>query len=367
MLTLLALLPLFADPSIQRLDLDADTTRQVLVDQEPGTYLGHVSSILLDDRATILIAYPKGHGSGPIILKRSTDAGKTWSDRLPTPDSFATSKETPTLFNLGQGNLILFSGLFPIRAARSNDHGRTWSQLEPIGSFGGIVAMGGLAELPQRKLVAFFHDDGRFFTQAGKAAGTFSLFQTDSADRGLTWSAPRAIWSGSDIHLCEPGVLKSPDGKRIALLLRENRRKKPSHVMITDDHAVTWSVPRPLPIDLTGDRHTAVYASDGRVVITYRCMIENDPWKGDWVAWIGDWNTIASAADGQQPPPSSSVLVRLKDNQSSWDCGYPGLERMPDGTFVATTYGHWTKGQQPWILSVRFTLDEIDRLVTAAK
>ena len=33
---------------------------------------------------------------------------------------------------------------------------------------------------------------------------------------------------------------------------------------------------------------------------------------------------------------------------------------LPDGTFVATTYGHWAEGQRPYIVSVRFTLDELD-------
>jgi hypothetical protein len=28
---------------------------------------------------------------------------------------------------------------------------------------------------------------------------------------------------------------------------------------------------------------------------------------------------------------------------------------------LATTYGHWEKGKSPYIISVRFTLNEIDR------
>jgi hypothetical protein len=35
---------------------------------------------------------------------------------------------------------------------------------------------------------------------------------------------------------------------------------------------------------------------------------------------------------------------------------------LPDGTFVATTYGHWTPGAAPYIVSVRFSLGEIDAL-----
>jgi len=54
--------------------------------------------------------------------------------------------------------------------------------------------------------------------------------------------------------------------------------------------------------------------------------------------------------------------VRLKDNTYGYDTTYPGVEVLPDGTFVVTTYGHWDKGEQPYILSVRFTLGELDVL-----
>lgn len=377
-----------AAESVVRLDLDADSARQTVVDKEAGVYLGHVSTVLVDDGRTILAAYPKGHGKGPIVLKRSEDGGRTWSERLPTPASWTTSLETPTLFRVGKTDkgesLILFSGLYPIRAARSSDSGRTWSELAPIGGFGGIVAMGGLTQTGDGKFAAFFHDDGRFITAKGKATGMFTLYQTDTTDRGAAWSAPRTIWSGSDIHLCEPGVVVSPDGGTIALLLRENRRVKNSHVMFSTDKAATWSAPAELPACLTGDRHITAYAKDGRLVVTFRCMAKDDPWKGDWVAWVGSWDRLARCApesaalartggrgaEGDPQPPVSSgagrgageYLVRLKDNLTSWDCGYPGLEALADGTLVATTYGTWAAGEQPSILSVRFTLAELDAM-----
>jgi hypothetical protein len=52
--------------------------------------------------------------------------------------------------------------------------------------------------------------------------------------------------------------------------------------------------------------------------------------------------------------------VRLMDNHHGDDCAYPGLELLPDGTFVTTTYGHWTAGEPPYVVSVRFTLAELD-------
>jgi hypothetical protein len=42
-----------------------------------------------------------------------------------------------------------------------------------------------------------------------------------------------------------------------------------------------------------------------------------------------------------------------------------GLPR--DGIFVATTYGHSLEDQEPFIVSVRFTLAELDRLRTRNK
>src|SRR5690606_9515295 len=89
----LALTPIHAEEpralaagySIPLIDLAADTARQVVIDREPGQYLGHPTTVLLEDNKTMLTVYPKGHGRGAIVMKRSDDAGLTWSDRLPLP------------------------------------------------------------------------------------------------------------------------------------------------------------------------------------------------------------------------------------------------------------------------------------------
>ena len=49
------------------------------------------------------------------------------------------------------------------------------------------------------------------------------------------------------------------------------------------------------------------------------------------------------------------------DNTNEWDCAYPGVEVLRDGTIVTTTYGYWTEGEQPYIVSVRLRLAELDR------
>ena len=160
--------------SIPLVDLAADTGRQVVVDREPGQYLGHPTTVLLEDGKTILCVYPKGHGRGPICLKKSADGGLTWSERQPVPESWATSLETPTIFRTvdkaGVKRLVLFSGLFPIRTSISTDDGMSWTPLAPVGDWGGIVAMSSLVRLTNGDYLAFFHDDGRFFRKDGAAS-----------------------------------------------------------------------------------------------------------------------------------------------------------------------------------------------------
>jgi len=379
------------------IDLDQDGFRQVIVDREPGQYLGHPTTVLLDDNQTILTTYPKGHGKGAIVYKKSFDAGKTWTERLETPQSWSTSREVPTLYRVedsfGTRRIIMFSGLYPTRMAISEDDGLTWSELEAVGDWGGIVVMGSIISLQTGKghYMAFFHDDLRFFTKNGREtyfkdkrdfeSRKMTLYKTLSVDGGLTWSFPEVIYQSREIHVCEPGVIRSPDGSQIAVLLRENSRRANSQIIFSDDEGKTWSDPRPMPNELNGDRHVCKYAPDGRLLISFRDrspakfhgellqIAQNtqegnyskiayesglgSPTEGDWVAWVGTYDDLLKGTPGQ-------YRIRIKDNKKGWDTTYPGIELLPDGTFVTTTYGHWEKGEEPYVLSVCFSLKETD-------
>ena len=345
--------------SIPILDLADQKHRQVVVDREKDQYLGHPTTVLHEDQNTMITVYPKGHGRGAVMMKRSSDAGLTWSQRLPTSDNWATSQEVPTIHRAidsqGVKRLIMFSGLYPIRMAVSADDGLNWTPLNPIGEFGGIVAMGCVERLNNGDYLAMFHDDGRFIRNGGETTGVFTLYKILSQDGGLTWSAPEEILKGSRVHLCEPGIIRSPDGSQLAVLLRENSRTRNSWIIFSDDEGVTWTKPRELPASLTGDRHTGRYAPDGRLFISFRDRTHLSPTWGDWVAWVGTYQDIVEGSEGQ-------YRVRLMDNTSGADCAYPGVEMLPDGTVVTTTYGHWDEGEQPYVVSVRLRLKELDSM-----
>jgi hypothetical protein len=342
----------FASSSPMSVDLAGETALQTTVDREAGQYLGHPTAEFLSDGETILCVYPKGHGRGPLVMKRTSDGGHVWSDRLAVPKSWATSQETPHLYEMhdaeGTGRLILFSGLYPIRTSISEDDGVTWSELEAIGNYGGIVAVADIMRTGRGAYTAFFHDDGRFIKGSGKVEGGFIVYAIDTTDGGLTWSEPRIVATQPDVHLCEPGLIQSPNSRRWAMLLRENSRSKNSHICLSDDAGKTWSTPRELPDSLTGDRHQGLYLDDGRIFLSFRDTHKDSPWTGDWVAWIGTWEDLERGGEG-------GYVIRLSDNQHKWDCAYPAVRKLADGTVLAITYGHWVKNEPAFIRAVHLT------------
>ena len=353
--------------SIPLIDLSNEKQRQTVVDREPEQSLGHPTSVLLEDMKTIVAVYTKGLGRGVIVMKRSTDGGLTWSERLPVPKSWDTSLGTPTIYRVidkqGKKRLIVFSGLYPIRSSISEDDGKTWTELQPIGGdnpFGGMVAMSSMEQLNNGDYMALFHDNGKYLHANGTVMQPpiFIVYKTISTDGGLTWTQPEVIASKPPAQLCEPGLIRSPDGKQLAVLLREESHQYNSYVTFSNDEGKTWSDPRELPGALTGHRHVGKYAPDGRLLISFRDMTLKSTTHGDWVAWVGVYDDIVKSREGQ-------YRVRLMKNYKndkgvSGDCCYPGVEVFPNGTFVTTTYGHWSEGEPAYIMSVRLALKELD-------
>ena len=126
-------------------------------------------------------------------------------------------------------------------------------------------------------------------------------------------------------------------------------------MIFSDDEGKSWTSARELPAELTGDRHMSSYGPDGRLVVVFRDRAGTSPTYGHYVAWIGTYEDIVHNRPGQ-------YRVKLLHSHAGPDCGYSGLERLPDGTMVATTYIKYRPGPQKHsIVSVRFKLAEIDQ------
>lgn len=372
------------DYSIPMLDLTKNDEPFSTVERREG-YLGHPSTVLFRDGKTLLVAYPDGHGRGNLILRRSGDAGVTWK---PVGIAAQRVEETPILYRLdlpGGRERVLLVTCRPRESVLewmwSDDRGDTWSarqswQLE--GTKGIIVALASLWPVPGDKPMwrGVFHDFN---------FDNYTVDLTLDADscrfgklRRIDFASPDGLAGSRRAGLCEAGLVVRPDSKRIALLFRPEKRLTNSMVAFSDDAGLTWTDPRELPGSLTGHRHESVNLPDGRTMVfmrDYSPLNPGNPSHGDWVAWLGTFDDLEKGNEGE-------YRIHLRRNYGNstnsniGDCGYSGVEMLPDGKVLAITYGHWDlapgskhpnhpegRGQPPYILQVKIDPKETDRWV----
>ncbi len=342
-------------------DLSEDNARQVVIAQGTAEeYQGHPTTLLLPDGKTMLCVWTHGHGGGCGPMKRSEDGGKTWSELLPVPENWKQVKNCPALYRLkdpqGVARLFVFAGQGPdgsMQQSISTDEGKTWS---PMKGNGLVTVMPFCAITPVedgKRLIGLSN-----IRRPGETKDKKSnvVTQSESTDGGMTWSPWRVRIDLGDLKPCEPEVVRSPDGKQLLCLIRENVRTEPAHFITSNDEGKTWSAVNALPPGLHGDRHKAVYASDGRLVVCFRDTGIKSPTRNHFVAWVGRYEDIISGHDGE-------YKIKLLHSHKAGDCGYPGLELLPDGTLVATTYVKYREGaEQNSVVSTRFTLAETDKV-----
>ena len=366
------------------LDLSQETNRQVFIARgTPEEYHAHPTTAMLADNRTIIAVWNLGHGGHAGPMARSEDGGLTWrrvDDTL--PPNYSNFKNCPSLYRIadpqGKERLWIFAartltdkesprdvpgryqGYMP--RVMSEDDGRTWRELPPLGDriamdnpFRNVMTFSSIVRLKDGSSLGLFHrGDG-----LGEG-GTLQVMQSITRDGGFTWSQPVVVADGHAIAPklpCEPYVFRSPDGDELCCIMRENKRTGTSLVMFSRDEGKTWSKPVDTPWGLTGDRHHGIRLPDGRLVIVFRNSAPLAP--AHFIAWIGTYDDIKQGRPGQY---RVSLLRTFKDGF------YPGLHQLPDDTIVATTYTTYGKDDGGCsIVSVRFTIDEVDTLAARAK
>lgn len=369
-----AVIPGTADFPLPTVDLSgpAEAARRHIVIARGTTelYNGHPTTVLLPDGKTIYCVWTIDHGGPCGPMKRSDDGGLTWSELLPVPENWKSTRNCPAIYRLadpeGKARLIVFAQRDGVmQRASSEDEGQTWSPMQSAGDGDGLEP----SVMPFTTVVPV--DGGKrllAMTNIRRPGETREkrsniLAQSSSTDGGLTWSALKIILDLPGLRVCEPEIIRSPDGRQLLCLIREDARHE-SLYMTSADEGRTWSETGKLPNTLWGDRHKAQYTPDGRLVIVFRDVgRKSSPTNNHFVAWVGRYDDIV---DGQ----SGAYRVKLIHNYRRGknfagrlmdDCGYPGLEILPDATLAATTYAKYTDGDEGnYVVSVRFKLSETD-------
>lgn len=399
---------------------------QLVVDKEENVYLGHPSTATLADGKTIFMVYPKSHGFGQIVMKKSEDGGKTWSERLHVPDSFSTNLECPTIYRMedasGKSRLIIFSGRYPFRSSVSEDDGKSFTELTPIGDFGGFF-ISTMVSFGNGRYMAFFHDEGAYikggkdvkniiFQSGSKDDVRTRLYSYKSYDNGKTYS-DEAIpyWKNSTVD--HKGDVWKPIYESYQGSVFSDKHFE-VYSIETNDGGLTWSEPKmicthesaklcePCAFYSPDKSEIAVLLRDNsrqynsfvitsrdggktwsepcevcdsltgdRHVATYlndgRLFVTlRDKKKGSDLEnnWVAWVGTYEDAVSGNV----GDCRIFLKRHHFTdtelvpWDCAYPCVEKTYDGVLFLATYGRWEKEQEHYIISIRLNSDELKKI-----
>lgn len=339
------------------IDLSQDVARQTVVARGTDSmYQGHPTTVLLPNGKSILAVWTINHAGFCGPMKRSDDGGVTWSELLPVPESWRTVKNCPAIYDLpapsGKKTYFVFAGagkeLNQMFQSHSTD-GITWSPMKSIGVGPASMPFCTIVPVNKGKKLIAMTNIRRPNDKVEKKSCI--IVQSESLDGGFTWSQWKTVLDIPGLKVCEPQIIRSPNGKQLLCLIRENA-KRTSLYMTSDDEGLTWTEPQPVLFGLSGDRHQAKYTTDGRLVIVFRDTGKGSITRNHFVAWVGTYDDIVQNKKGQ-------FRVKLLHSYKGGDCGYAGLEVLPDRTLVATTYIKYREGaEKNSVVCTRFNLAE---------
>ncbi|MEG1564331.1 MAG: sialidase family protein [Bacteroides sp.] len=345
-----------AQPNLPWVDLSAQKERQTVIAQgKTDLYNGHPTTVLMDDNKTILCTWSFGHGGKASFFAESKDAGLNWFTRK-TPADWNTMSNCPSIYKLtdkqGKERLFVFCGEPKMGQSYSEDDGKTWSAVRTLNK-PCVMAFASIVKLKNGDYLGLYHRG-----EKDQDRPPLTLWQAISHDGGLTWDESTLVGRMEGRNACEPCVFRVPENtNRLVCLVRENARVGNSLMMFSDDEGAHWTPLQETPWGLTGDRHVVKFAPDGRMVVAFRDMAPNSPTKGHFVAWVGHYKDLREGTSGQ-------YKIKLLHSYAGSDCGYPGLEILPDGTIIAITYIKMRPGAvQHSIVEVRFNLNETDAML----
>lgn len=355
-------------------DLTAETNRQTVIAQ--GTekvYQGHPTTLLADDGKTLFCVWTINHGGKCGPMAKSTDGGRTWT-RLDgqMPSEFHYHMNCPTFQKVprpnGGVNYCVFSANCQpntgggLGILMSEDKGKTWKVMPPATHLSAGMPPTGFLPLKNGTCALFGQIRKPGVTAGDTATSDQSVWMSMTRDGGKTWSPARIIAEAKKKNLCEPFAVRSPDGREIAVIMRENRHDAYSMVTFSSDEGKTWSAPIDTCWGLTGDRHEGLLLPDGRLLVAFRDRAISSPTCGQYVAWVGTWEDLKTGGPGQYRIHLIRSYAGTEHGGWVGDTGYSGVERLSDGMIVCTTYCKINADRrQQSVVSTRFRIEETDK------
>lgn len=293
---------------------------------------------------------------GDIVMIRSKDNGKTWSDKeivssikdLDEREGCGVQlKDGTILVGIYYNDLYKSDGAYnwgneeklePLDRPRlgahfiiSNDNGKTWEQgnfidLDTMPFTGLEGPTDAPIEMPDGSIIMAVIGYG--INGDNKNVGSVLLRSTDKA---RTWEYVSTIAEdpgGKRKGFLEPGLVRTTTG-RIVVAMRNHLNENAIYVSYSDDDGKTWMPP--IKTKMIGHPVDLIQLSDGRILASYGVREgagrHTEP---------GGIRACFSYDNGETWDVDNEVVLR--DDFINWDIGYPESLEMPDGRIMTVYY-----------------------------
>lgn len=359
-----------------------------IVARDPEAHLDAPSALLHHkDNHIMYTLYIRRDVTRNMVLSKSSDGGKTWRD-ISVFRSPETAKEynSVSMFGLGRtyfrtnknrmkplanNSMLIFAGGVPLYSSISVENEERFYDLRPVTSFG-AYRITGLQQLRDGRLMALFHDDGRFIfdNEDNIKLRKSAIYKIYSSDGGKTWSEPVMALKHNLYGLYDAAVFRSPRKRdKELIMITSERATGASYISFSENEGGSWTYPELLPEFIHGDRFGVVVVGK-ELYIVYRDLCRqfkdgtSNPYFGDIVMWTGD---IKELVKGNK----NGVKIRIADNYPTdeqpdyedlkfSDCGYSSVLPLPGGRLAVVAYGRWDKNEMPYIKNFIVNAEELD-------
>ncbi len=363
--------------TIPTVDLSSEKTRQKVLFSGVGKDRpGFSYSFLNTSSGQISVIWEKGNDGPTEMMISSSDFGRSWGHLESLPADWSETKGHPKVYNLLNGGFITFTRKKELLYFATSKDGKSWTSFKEAKCLDGTVLSSDyqtpsacISSKDGKSLTIFSTirkpgDLGRFNIQ-GKSIYNTVIVCSKSKDNGVSWTPWTIVFDPGVPHLpSHPSIIVSPNEEEWLLLCSDQYKSANSWFMTTKDCGKTWSEPQQITNNLTLDGYNSRYSSDGRLVIVGRDDRSGSQSRYCTVAWVGKYDDIKKKLGGEY-----RICLQRSYNacKNAYSIGFPGLEILPDGSFIVTNTIATSLNRSFEVVSSIFSLAETDYLIYGHK